>query len=124
MDNRKIILASYVGTSMLVWFLTRSFVQYLYLQFYQIRRLAGIDVIREAVPLILALAVFGFLFKKASVNTYMEEVVVELKKVTWPSRQDVVRSTTVVIICILIASAILATFDAIWGKVIGLLLQT
>jgi len=124
MENRKVIVASYVICGMVVWFLTRSSLDYLYLKFYHIRRLAGIDVAREALPVILALVTFMVLLRNAKVNPYLDDVASEIRKVTWPSRDDVVKSTTVVIICIVIASFILAGFDLVWGQVVSLLLHS
>ncbi len=124
MDNRKIILAFYMVCSAVLWFLSRSFLDWLYHTFYAIRRYAAVGTIRELLPVVLGAVLFGILFKHPKVNTVMDEVVSELKKVTWPSRDDVVKSTTVVIICIMIASFILAGFDLIWGKVITYLLHT
>jgi preprotein translocase SecE subunit len=124
MDARKIILFCHLAAGALVWFLTRSGLNYLYLSFYQVRRLAGIAALREAVPVALGALTFFLLFKNAQVNTVLEEVVAELRKVTWPAREDVVRSTTVVIICILIASFIFAGFDVMWGKIITFLLHS
>lgn len=123
MDNRKIILLSYTLGSMLVWFMTRSMVQYLYLSFYQVRRLPGIGMAREALPVILGLIAFGILIRNTRVNQTLDEVVSELKKVTWPSRQDVVRSTTVVIFCIVVASVILMLFDVLWAKLVNVFLK-
>ncbi len=124
MDNRKIILAFYMVCSAVLWFLSRSFLDWLYHTFYAIRRYAAVTTLRELLPVILGAILFGFLFRNPKVNTVMDEVVSELKKVTWPTRDDVVKSTTVVIICIAIASFILAGFDLIWGKVITYLLHT
>jgi preprotein translocase subunit SecE len=123
MDNRKLILSSYLVTSAVLWFISRSFIQWLYLNFYQIRRLPGIALARETLPVLAAGALFVFFLRNAQVNTVLDEVVVELKKVTWPNRDEVVKSTTVVIICILIASFLLAGFDLMWGKVITFLLN-
>ena len=123
MDTRKIILSSYLASAMVVWFLLRSAVAYLHLTFYQVRRLPGIDVIREGVPVLVAAIVFLVLYKNAKANTVLDEVVSELRKVTWPKKDDVVKSTTVVLICIAIASFILAGFDLMWGKVITYLLR-
>jgi len=109
---------------MIVWFLFRSAFQYLYLTFYQIRRLTGIAIGRELVPLVLGVVAFAILLKHPKITPFFEEVVAEIKKVTWPGRPDVVRSTTVVVVCILIASLLLAAFDLIWGKMIGALLKT
>lgn len=109
---------------MIVWFLTRASIEYFYLAFYQVRRLQAIGVIREVVPVVLGAVCFIILLKHAKANLFMEEVVSELRKVTWPGREDVVKSTTVVIICILICSFILAGFDVLWGKLITLLLHS
>ncbi len=124
MDARKIILFCHLAVGALVWFLTRSGISYLYLSFYQVRRLAGIGTLREVVPVVLGAAVFGLLFRSAQANLVLDEVVGELRKVTWPAREDVVRSTTVVLICILIASLIFAGFDVMWGKIITFLLHS
>ncbi len=124
MDARKIILFCDLAVGILVWFLTRSAIAYLYLSFYQVRRFAGITAIREIVPVLLGAVTFALLARSPKVNTLLDEVVGELRKVTWPAREDVVRSTTVVIICILIASFIFAGFDVLWGKIITFLLHS
>lgn len=124
MESRKIIIALYLAASGVLWFMTRASIQYLYLTFYHVRRIAGITFIREALPVFLGCLCFAILFKHPRVNLVMEEVISELKKVTWPPRDEVVKATMVVITCILIASFILAGFDVMWGKVIGVLLNT
>jgi preprotein translocase SecE subunit len=53
----------------------------------------------------------------------MDDVIAELKKVTWPNVQDVKKSTVVVMVCILLASGLLAIFDLLFGKVVGFLLS-
>ncbi len=123
MDNRKIILSAYALASFLGWFLTRSAIKSLRVEWYAFRRLSGIDLIQEGAPLLVGILAFGILYFHPRATGLLDEVVIELKKVTWPSRDDVVKSTTVVMICILVASLILASFDLVWGKLIGLLLK-
>ncbi|NBV50912.1 preprotein translocase subunit SecE [bacterium] len=53
----------------------------------------------------------------------MDDVISELKKVTWPAADDVKKSTIVVMVCILLASGLLALFDLFFGKVVGFLLS-
>ena len=43
------------------------------------------------------------------------EIVVELSKVTWPTRKELSASTVVVIILSVIASIILGLFDFFWA---------
>lgn len=124
MDNRKVIVASYIICSMALWFLTRSAIQWFYLTFYQVRRLPGITFVREALPVVLGGAALVILLRHPKANAVLDEVVAELKKVTWPGREEVIKSTTVVLICVLFASFLLAGFDLAWGKVIGFLLHS
>ena len=123
MDNRKIILSSYAVSAFLIWFLTRSAITALRLEFYTIRRIQGILWIQEGAPLALGVITFLALFLNGRTTALLDEVVVELKKVSWPNRDDVVKSTTVVVICIIVASLVIASYDLLWGKVIGALLK-
>ena len=56
-------------------------------------------------------------YKQETVNRLSYEVVGELSKVTWPSREETQVSTGVVIITSLIAAAILGVFDLVWSTV-------
>jgi len=124
MDNRKIIVASYVVASVILWYLTRQGLQGLYVGVYQVRRLPGIALIREFLPVIVGLGTFFILVMNARIGSFLDEVVLELKKVTWPSREDVMKSTAVVLVCVLFASCVLAVFDIAFGRVIGYLLHS
>lgn len=118
MENRKPILVVYLVASALSWAMARAGFNFLYTSFYQVRRLAGMQYMREAFPAIVAVALFLFLYNSTKINTTLEDVIAELKKVTWPSYPDVVKATTVVLVCITLASLMLAGFDLAFGKVI------
>jgi preprotein translocase subunit SecE len=47
-------------------------------------------------------------------NIFFNEVASELSKVTWPERKDTVRSASVVVVLIAIASVILFLIDSMW----------
>jgi len=51
------------------------------------------------------------------------EVVSELKRVTWPERQETFAATIVVIITIVIVSIILGIFDLVWSRITNLIYQ-
>lgn len=124
MDNRKIIVGFQLVASAVLWFLSRALIEWSFLKFYQLRRLPGAVGLREGVPVVLGLVLFVVLYKHRRVNEILDEVVSELRKVTWPTMTEVQRSTIVVIVCIVFASGILASFDFLWGKVIGFLLHS
>ena len=47
-------------------------------------------------------------------KTFLSEVVVETKKVTWPSKQEVINTTTVVVIASFIFGAYLYLCDLVY----------
>ena len=52
--------------------------------------------------------------KHPTIKQLSLEVVEELSKVTWPSREETGNATVVVIVTTLICSAFLGAFDAVW----------
>ena len=78
------------------------------------------------VSVILAIATgfvsfFVFLRNQKAVS-FVDEVVVEMRKIFWPDREETVNSTTIVIISCFIIAGSLATFDFVWAKVTGVFL--
>jgi preprotein translocase subunit SecE len=57
------------------------------------------------------------LWRNEEIFQLASEVTGELKKVTWPSRKELVSSTIVVIVTSIIASLILGVFDGVWAWV-------
>ena len=51
-------------------------------------------------------------------RTFFREVKVELSKVTWPPRKELLASTGVVIIAVIIAGAYIGVFDFIWNIIV------
>jgi preprotein translocase subunit SecE len=49
------------------------------------------------------------------------DVVLELSKVTWPTRKETYASTIVVIVTSLIAAAVVGAFDFVWSYFTDLL---
>lgn len=47
----------------------------------------------------------------------------ELKKITWPSREVTVKSTIVVLVCVLVCAAVIGLFDFGLGKLVELVLD-
>jgi preprotein translocase subunit SecE len=51
-------------------------------------------------------------------RTFLREVKVEMTKVTWPSRKELLQATAVVIIAVAVAAAYIGVFDFIWNTII------
>ncbi len=56
-----------------------------------------------------------YLWRHPKVNSLVVEIVVELSKVSWPTRKELSASTVVVIVLSIIASIILGLFDFFWA---------
>jgi len=54
---------------------------------------------------------------------FIREVRAELKKVTWPSRQDVIAHTSIVIIVVLLAAVFLGVADALFAVLVKLVIK-
>lgn len=61
--------------------------------------------------------------EKRSLRKFMREVRVELGKVSWPSRRDLMQSTLVVLVAVLIATAYVAGLDAAFNEVVDQILN-
>ena len=48
----------------------------------------------------------------------------ELRKVTWPEREDTLRSSLIVIGCTFVIAGSLAFYDFVWGRLTGIFLFT
>jgi preprotein translocase subunit SecE len=61
--------------------------------------------------------------KPNAVVRYFRETSAELRKVTWPTRQEARRLTTVVVIVVAVTSAVLGLFDFGFARLIGLVVS-
>ncbi|MGI5939101.1 MAG: preprotein translocase subunit SecE [Thermoleophilia bacterium] len=49
------------------------------------------------------------------VRTFLREVRIEMTKVTWPARKDLIQATGVVIVAVVIAGIYIGVLDFIWN---------
>ncbi len=57
------------------------------------------------------------------IKKFFREVKVELKKVIFPSRDEVIGSTRVVVVLVLIVAVFLGTIDLVLSKLIGMIVK-
>ena len=61
--------------------------------------------------------------KVASPTKFFKEVLVELKKVTWPSRKELISSTLTVLAVVVVFAVFLGVIDLILTALIGLYIK-
>jgi preprotein translocase subunit SecE len=59
----------------------------------------------------------------ARVQQFFHEVTAEFRRVNWPSRAEVVRSTTVVLAVVLILALYLGAVDVGLARIVGVILK-
>jgi len=55
-------------------------------------------------------------------NAFMNEVVLEMTRVTWPAQKETTNATVWVMLFVLVAGAILGMFDSLWSWIIKIIL--
>ncbi len=60
--------------------------------------------------------------RKFSLTRYLRETIAELRKVTWPTREEAIRLTLIVITTILVMAVLLGVLDYIYAKLIDLII--
>jgi preprotein translocase subunit SecE len=56
-------------------------------------------------------------------GNFMKDVRSELRKVTWPTKQDIISSTTVVIVCSILIGVYLWLNDFVFSKLLALIIR-
>lgn len=86
-------------------------------------RFVTMDLVRHGFPVLAGLGSFIALQANAAVRVWGDEVVSELKKIVWPSREHTVRMTLFVCIMLVLSGAALGLLDVVSGKLIQWLLS-
>jgi preprotein translocase SecE subunit len=83
-------------------------------------RIRSLDKILMAASAVIGLGMFLGLYKSNVANTFMNETVAELSKVTWPTYDETLKATIAVLIAVTIAGVLLWLVDNAWIYLIGL----
>lgn len=122
-DNNKIITVSFVVVAALVWGTITVLMNSLAGSFSWVARMRAIELVNHGLPVGLAVLAFAMLQFNPKVVAWADEVVVEIRKVVWPSRKDTMGMTTVVCVMVVIAGIMFGLWDYVSGNLIKLLLN-
>lgn len=79
--------------------------------------------------LIVAFAVVCFICIKQNnkfgiwLKNFFKDYKSEIKKITWPSREITIKSTIVVLVCLLVCASVISLLDFGLGKLVGVILK-
>ena len=113
MENKKILTLSFAGAGALAAYVCSVLLTTLAAAFGVVAHYISNDYIIHGLPVVVGLAVFFYLQFNKEVLVWADEVIVEIKKVVWPSQKDTTAMTIVVCIFVVISGFCLAVFDLI-----------
>jgi preprotein translocase subunit SecE len=122
LGTKRFVYAAYFGGAIGVAFLFSKFGNLIWQRIEAYRPQIGDprdDIIMPIGAVVGALTALYY-WRKQKTRQYAEEVAAELSQVTWPSRQEVTNSTTVVIIATAFATIFFALMDRFWAFVTDL----
>lgn len=118
MDNQKYILMTFLAAGALVGVAVRGLaLPFLAMLEVGDLQLLGVVNITSLVGLLSGIATFLVLNRHPVAFGFTDESITELRKVTWPGKDETVRSTTVVVVFTFLIAATLASYDFVWARI-------
>ena len=125
MRNQKYIVMSFLSAGAILGFTVRGLaVPLLARMEIGDPLIGGLINATSLIGIITGVLTFLILNRHPLVVQFTNEVVTELRKVTWPDREETIRSTTVVIGTTLFVALMLAIYDYVWAGITSSLLFT
>jgi len=124
MENRqRWVNISYAAAGGLLWFIVNQLLLQVAASTDLESKVTHLEYWVMGLSIASGFGLFLGLYWSHKTNQYMNEVVVELSRVTWPQKQESVRNTYLVIIGVAFAGFVLGVMDLIWTKVVQGLFQ-
>ena len=125
MSHQRYVVLAFIGAAVLVaWTLQAGLVS-AFAQFaIPDTRIADLLNLSTVIALGAGLLTFVALLRNEQAVQFTDEVVAELAKVSWPTREETVRAATTVVVTTLLVAALLGAYDFIWKQLADLVLFT
>lgn len=121
--NQKFVSLIYLLCGAVVWLLFRELAATVWAIAHLPQPADWVVPPSEIIAIVAGIIAFVVLIRSKVVNTFTNDTITELAKVTWPNRKETVISTGVVSVLVGIAASILFGFDMLWGAMIHLFYQ-
>lgn len=126
-DNTRITVVLHLVFGVVVWYIVSEGLQLLWAQMgWPSPRYFGVSELRppQLVAVGVAVLAIGVVAFNAKVQTFNNEVINELRKVTWPSGKETRQTAIVVLVVTGVIAGILGGWDFVFSKIIKKLLET
>lgn len=116
MNNQKYILLSFLAGASLIGLAVRGLLVPSLAAFeVSDPAVAGGVLVSDLVGIAVAAGTFIGLNRNTASRSFTDEAITELRKVTWPSREETVRSTIVVVVFSVVLAGALGFYDYVWA---------
>lgn len=123
MDNKqKWVNLTYVAVALLTGYVVFSLATKFSVALDFEGRIRSLDKILLAAGALSGLMVFLILSRNNAVNTFMSEVVAEVSKVSWPTRDETTKGTIAVLIAVVVSGLALWLIDSVGVYLLGFVL--
>lgn len=109
--NSKIVTVSFALFAMLTGLCVSLLLKTFSGAFGVVARVTDADVVRHGFPVLIGFVIFLVLQFNPKVLAWADEVISEIKKITWASKKDTYGMTVAVIVMVLISGVVVALFD-------------
>ncbi len=109
--DQKWVYLVLLGFAVVIAFLSGKLIEFGVYQFHLHRKVRHVFLYGQLIAVGVGALSFWGMVKYSKLLNYIQEVVSETIKVSWPSKKDVVATTIVVIIGVVIAGVFLGVFD-------------
>jgi preprotein translocase subunit SecE len=122
LGSQRFVYAAYFAGGIAIAFLLSKAMSFAWLRLATYKPQIGEPHDEIVMPIAGLIGLFTaiYYYRDQKTRTLAEEVASELGKVTWPSREEVVNSTFVVLVTTLLATTFFALMDRFWGFVTNL----
>jgi preprotein translocase SecE subunit len=118
MINQRLVLLAFVLGSLISAAVLQSASVSLF-QFFDVQdtRVGGLFNSSDILALVGGALTFIILIRNVAAVRFTDEVVGELRKVTWPSRDEALNASTTVIFTALFVAFVISIYDLVWKQV-------
>jgi len=121
-QHQKWVNLSYLALSLVVGYLVFALSAKIVGTYDLEARVRNVELIIRGISIVAAGLLFLLLWRNDRANQFMNEVVVELSRVTWPTQKETASATFLVLIMVLISGVVLGLLDYLWTAVIKLII--
>ena len=126
MANQRLVLLTFFGAAVFIAAVLQSALTTLFMpmSWEDVRILGGITTSSDVTSLLGGVLGFVVLSRNHDAVRFTDEVVGEMRKVTWPSRDEAFQAATTVVFTAVFVSVIIAAYDFVWKNVADFFLFT